>query len=71
MAYLNNIFIYLNNKLKHKAYIKKVLKRLQNAGLQVDIKKCEFGVKYIKYFRFIVSINKIKINSKKVKAICN
>ena len=40
-------------------------------GLQVDIKKCEFRVKYIKYLGFIVSIDGIKINPKKVKAIYN
>jgi len=33
MVYLNNILIYLDNKLKHQVYVKKVLKRLQNVGL--------------------------------------
>ena len=33
MAYLDNILIYLDNKLKHKIYIKKVLEKLQNIGL--------------------------------------
>jgi len=33
MAYLDNILIYLNNKLKHQVYVKKVLKRLRNIGL--------------------------------------
>jgi len=32
-AYLNNIFIYLDNKFKYKIYIKKILKKLQNVGL--------------------------------------
>jgi len=45
MVYLDNILIYLDNKLEHQVYVKKVLERLQNTGLQVDIKKCEFGVK--------------------------
>ena len=71
MAYLDDILIYLNNKLKHQVYIKKVLERLQNIGLQVNIKKYKFGVKQTKYLRFIVSIEGIKINPKKVKAIYN
>ena len=71
MAYLDNILIYLNNKLKHQVYVKKVLERLRNIGLQVNIKKCKFKVKRIKYLRFIISIKGIKVNPKKAKAIRN
>jgi len=71
MVYLDDILIYLNNKLKHQVYVKKVLERLQNTSLQVNIKKCKFGVKRIKYLRFIVSINRIKVNPKKVNVIRN
>ena len=61
--------IYSNNELEHKTYVKKVLERLQNAGLQVDLKKCEFRVKRTKYLRFIVSTNSIKVDLEKVKVI--
>jgi hypothetical protein len=33
MAYLDNILIYSKDPLKHKEYIRKVLKRLYKAGL--------------------------------------
>ena len=33
IVYLDNILIYLDNKLKHKIYIKKVLEKLRNTGL--------------------------------------
>jgi hypothetical protein len=33
MAYLDDILIYLDDKLKYKVYVKKVLERLRNAGL--------------------------------------
>ena len=69
MVYLDNILIYLDNKLKHQVHIKKVLERLRNAGLQVNIKKCEFGVKHIKYLGFIVTTEGIEVNTKKVEAI--
>jgi hypothetical protein len=49
--------------------VKKVLERLQNAGLQVDIRKCEFGVKRTKYLRFIVSTNGIETDLDKVKVV--
>jgi len=37
IAYLNNIIIYLENKLEHVEYVCKVLIRLYKAKLQVDI----------------------------------
>ena len=40
-------------------------------GLQVNIKKYKFRVKHIKYLRFIVTTERIKVNLKKVKVICN
>ena len=70
-VYLDNILVYLDNKLKHQVHIKKVLERLRNAGLRVNIKKCEFRVKRTKYLRFIISIEGIKVNPEKVKAIRN
>ena len=32
-AYLDNILIYSDNKLKHQVHVKKVLERLRNTGL--------------------------------------
>ena len=43
-TYLDNILIYLDNKLEHEHHVKKVLERLHNAGLQINLKKCEFHV---------------------------
>jgi Reverse transcriptase (RNA-dependent DNA polymerase) len=68
-AYLDDIIIYSNNELEHETYMKKVLERLQNARLQMDIKKCKFEVKRTKYLRFIVSTNGIKADLDKVKVV--
>ena len=68
-AYLDDIIIYSNNELKYKTYMKKVLERLQNAGLQVDIRKCKFGVKHTKYLGFIVNTNSIETDLDKVKVV--
>jgi hypothetical protein len=61
--------IYSDNELEHKTYMKKVLERLQNARLQVDIKKCKFRVKRTKYLEFIVSTDSIKTDLDKVKVV--
>ena len=43
-VYLNDILVYSDIEKKHKAYIKVILKKLQAAKLQVNIKKSEFYV---------------------------
>ncbi len=68
-AYLDDIIIYSDNELEHEAYVKKVLERLRNAGLQADIKKYEFRVKRTKYLGFIISTNSIKVDLEKINVI--
>ena len=67
--YLNDILIYLNNKLEYKGHVYKVLLRLYKVGLQANIKKTKFYITYIKYLGFIINIKSIKVNLKKVSAI--
>jgi len=70
LVYIDDILIYSKNKKEHRRYIEKVLKRLQDAGLQVDIDKCKFEVWSTKYLKFIIEAEKnIRINPKKVKTI--
>ena len=42
---------------------------MDKASLQANIKNLEFSVKYIKYLGFIISINRIKTNLKKIAII--
>src|SRR5436190_8221689 len=67
--YLDDILIYSDNELEHKEHVKKVLEQLRSAGLQVDIKKCEFSVKCTKYLGFIVGTQGIEVDSEKVAVI--
>ena len=68
-AYLDDILIYSNNKLEHEHHVRKVLERLRNAGLQINLKKCEFHVTRTKYLGFIISINGIKVNLDKISIV--
>ncbi len=71
--YVNNILIFMYELLhQHWDHIWKILLWLQEAGLQIDIDKCEFEVKSIKYLKFILKVEKgVQINSQKMKAIMN
>ena len=68
-AYLDDILIYSDNELEHEAHVKKVLQRLRDAGLQVDLKKCEFNVTRTKYLGFIVTTDGIEVDPDKVTAV--
>ncbi len=68
-TYLDDILIFSNNKLEHEHYVRKVLKRLRNAGLQIDLKKCEFYVTRTKYLGFIISTNSIKVDLDKISVV--
>jgi hypothetical protein len=48
-AYLNDILIYFNNELKHEIYVKLILRKLQEANLQMNIIKCKFHITQISY----------------------
>ena len=70
-AYLDNILIYSDNKLEHKHHVKKVLNRLRDTGLQIDLKKCKFHVTRTKYLGFIISTNGIKVDPDKILVVKN
>ena len=69
IAYLDDILIYLDDPLEHETHVKKVLERLRDAGLQVDIKKSEFSVTRTKYLGFIVLTKGIEVDKLKVEVV--
>jgi len=70
-VYLNDILIYSDTEEKHLEYIKIVLEKLRKAGLYLDIKKCEFKIKTVKYLGLIITDEGIKMNPAKMKTIQN
>ena len=71
MAYLDNIIIYFNSKEKHFQYIEWVLQRLIDKKMLVAIKKYEFYIIKTKFYKFIIKLEKLSIDLKKVEAIVN
>jgi hypothetical protein len=49
--------------------MRKVIDRLEIAGLQVDINKCEFDIPETKYLGLIISADGIRMDQNKIKAI--
>ena len=71
MAYIDDVLVFSDGSLEdHYRKVSKVLTRLQQAGLLVDINKCEFGIQEVKYLGFIIEARKgICIDPEKVRAI--
>jgi hypothetical protein len=68
-TYLDNVLVYSNTPKEHTKHVLKVLYQLLDHSLYININKCEFSVKEVKYLGLIMSIEGIKIDPKKVKAI--
>ncbi|KFG78504.1 hypothetical protein MANI_010559 [Metarhizium anisopliae] len=71
LAYIDDVLIFSSGSLQdHRDKVGKVLQRLMDAGLQLDISKSEFEVKTVKYLGFIIKAeNGIRVDPEKVRAV--
>lgn len=68
-AYIDDILIYSNNLLEHKQHVRLVLKAMEEAGLQLDVDKCEFHKSEVTYLGYVISTDGIRMDPNKVKTI--
>ena len=69
IMYLNDILIYSENEKNHEKHMKKVLRKLQEKKLYFKSKKCEFYKQQVKYLKYIVTTEKLEMNSEKIKVM--
>ncbi|KAI1004965.1 hypothetical protein K3495_g3255 [Podosphaera aphanis] len=65
-AYLDDVLIYSNSREEHRKHVNLALNKLRDAGLQLDIKKCQFESEEIKYLGLIISRRGIEMDSVKI-----
>lgn len=70
-AYIDNVLVYSDDLTSHQKHVRLVVGALQDAGLQLDVKKYEFKVTEVTYLGIIVSTNSVRMDPVKVKAITN
>ena len=46
-----------------------IFKRLRQFQLFINLKKCQFNIKEIEFLKFIVFINEVRMNSKRMQTI--
>ena len=68
-AYLNNVFVFLKTRAKYIKYVNKIIQRLSNAGLQININKFKFYTTKTKYLGLIILTNGMTMDPKKVQAL--
>ncbi len=68
-VYLDDIIIYSKILKKHKRHVRLILNRLREADLQIDIDKCEFHVQKTIFLELLMSIERLKMNSRKMQAV--
>ena len=69
MTYLDDLMIYLKNLNEYQKYIRIVLNKLFKKKFKHKSEIYEFHKKEIDFFKFLIGINSIKIDPKKVKAV--
>ena len=69
IAYFNDILIYFKILSKHKQHVRIMLQYLKQRRLLLKLKKCEFHQFDVKFFEFVIKIQKVRMNLIKLKAI--
>ena len=68
-AYIDDLLIYSNSMQEHREHVRTVLQKLREAGLHVNVDKCEFHVEEVLYLGMIVGRHGIKMDPMKVAAV--
>ena len=69
VVYLDDILIYSNDPAEHWRHVRQVLERLQEYSLYVNLKKCQFNTIEIEFLSFIVIIDGVRMDPKRIKMI--
>ena len=68
-CYLDDIIIMTENFEEHLKHLEIVLVKISQAGLTINLEKCEFGYSEVKYLGFIVNEKGLLMDEDKIKPI--
>ena len=68
-VYLDDIIIFSTTMLEHFETLKVVLRRFEEAGLKIKVKKCQFLKRELEYLGHMINEDGIKMQEGKIKAI--
>lgn len=67
--YMDDLLIFSHNLQEHQEHMQKVLKKLEELGLQISLKKSEFHIQTTKYLGYIISPQGIAVDPAKISVI--
>ena len=62
IIYLNNILVFLKNKIQHVKHLQLIMNRLQKHKLYIKLIKYKFFITKMKFLKFIINMNEISMN---------
>ena len=71
IVYLDDILIFSRTKGEHLQHVRRVLEKLQQNKLLINLKKCTFLQKELVYLGFVVAENELKMDPEKIATIIN
>jgi hypothetical protein len=66
VTFLDDICIYSDLIEKYKKHVRQIFDKLRTYGLYCKLSKCEFFVKKITFFRYIIKVAGVSIDSRKI-----
>ena len=69
VVYLDNILIFFETEIEHLKHVQKVLDRLRQFKLYVNLKKCEFFTQQVNFLKFIVTIKGVIMNKSRINTV--
>ena len=69
VIYFDNVVIFFKNRIIYVNHVEKMLPQFKKFDLYINLKKCEFFVKKIEYLDFIMSVDNIIINFRRMNTI--
>ncbi|MGL4850115.1 MAG: reverse transcriptase domain-containing protein, partial [Clostridium sp.] len=69
IVYMDDILIYSRSLEEHKEHLREVRRKLEEVGLRLNVKKCEYGKREIKILGHTISGGCVKVDEEKVKTI--
>jgi hypothetical protein len=66
ITFINDIYVYSDLIEKYKKHVRQILDRLRTYELYYKLFKCEFSVKKIAFFKYIIKVAGVSIDPRKI-----